>query len=214
MTIDVCSLLGGRITPGYLKSMIDLQRFCDGKRIDLRFHTAGGADIFLGRNICLFGSMNYTGRDFKLVKPFDGEPYEKIVWIDSDITFTPSQVLQLLSHDADIVSGLAMVTPERFAVGRFLPSGMTRWLTAEGVGQVADERLPNGLLPIDVAGSAFLAVRRGVLEQIGFPWYRTEVNGSELLGEDGAFCLRAARAGFRLYADLGIRVGHEKGCLL
>jgi GT2 family glycosyltransferase len=51
-----------------------------------------------------------------------------------------------------------------------------------------------------------------------YPWFRPEFkkigNAVDFTMEDVAFCLRAQEAGYKIYVDPLVRVGHEKGVVL
>ena len=78
--------------------------------------TCVGGTIVLGfaltRRVTLSGCMCLGGDVSRgaAQRAFNGQlDYDYIMWIDSDILFTPEQFVRLLSHDVDIVSGLYLM---------------------------------------------------------------------------------------------------------
>jgi hypothetical protein len=68
-------------------------------------------------------------------------------------------------------------------------------------------------------GLAFVCLKKGVMEAIERPWFefgsyeRTTESGvkyRQVVGEDFMFCRKIADAGFEMYVDPKIRIGHMK----
>lgn len=154
----------------------------------------------------------------------DGD--EPWLWmIDTDICFEPGILERLLT----------VASPER----RPVVSGLYWTTTAGGaplVPMLFDHdpgREPQftpvagwhtgGIIKVGGCGAGCLLVHRRVLEAIreaedgGAAWF-TEISYGHLnhrrFGEDLSFCLRAATAGFPLYADTKAQVGHVKSMVL
>ncbi|OGS36563.1 MAG: hypothetical protein A2293_10680 [Elusimicrobia bacterium RIFOXYB2_FULL_49_7] len=63
-------------------------------------------NIYFVRNMCLGGDFS-RGKE---QRPFNGQvEYDYLLWIDSDIIFRPAQIIKLVNHNADIVSGLYLM---------------------------------------------------------------------------------------------------------
>ena len=196
----------------------------------------GGSDIYVARNFCLaYPDERWTPypSKHKEYKPFNGKlKYEKILWIDSDISFMPEDVENLISHgdSYDIVSGCVKVDFNSFALKYF-----GKMTNADGSGyeyssEVCEIKLKDGvpfdafdqwkktaneegLVEVDTCGGAFMCVRPGVYEAMEFPWYRVGMKdgiGQLSLSEDMAFCVRAKEAGFKIWADPLVRPVHDK----
>jgi hypothetical protein len=204
------------------------------KDYEFRLFTWGGSDVYVARNSCL----RYPGaKDPRGVKvlPWNGDlEYDRILWIDTDTVFTVEDVKRLLSHSEDIVSGCVKVDLKNFGVQRVLetPYGGHAFATIMDVvqnpatGEYVDAfklwrkecEQPNGLCKVDACGGAFLSVKRGVYEAMGYPWYTTgitDVDGLAVeMSEDIAWCARARAFGFEIWADPEVRPGHEKALVL
>lgn len=221
---------------GWHKSMIRLNEAFKGKH-SCPFFEWGGSDIYAARNFCLaypderFGNWPTKHADYL---PWNGQlKYDRILWIDSDIAFSPQDVENIIAHEgADIVSGCVKTDQMEFALkyfGKQNPEGdkpgytyantVTEFKLDENQKPIpafdlwAKTANEDGLVEVDAAGGAFLCVRPGVYEKMGFPWYRTVVqeNIAEIsTTEDIGFSVRAKQHGFRIWADPMVRVVHDK----
>ena len=85
----------------------------------------------------------------------------------------------------------------------------------ETLESIAKRRKP---FTVDYAGFGWLLIKNGVFEHEGmpYPWFAPKMQVFEsgevqdMCGEDVSFCLDAKEAGFEIWCDPRIRVGHEK----
>ena len=71
---------------------------------------------------------------------------------------------------------------------------------------------------VDYTGFGWLLIKNGVFEhdEMKYPWFAPKMQVFEsgdvqdMCGEDVSFCLDAKAAGFEIWCDPRIRVGHEK----
>jgi len=135
------------------------------------------------------------------------EGFDAYLFIDSDITFDAHQVLKLIGHDKDIVTGVYRTQKEdKYEAGLFYPAipgaVMTRYNMAT-----------RGMQRVDFCGAGFLLVKREVFENMEYPWFRhhmvTNNGDQEEAGEDYGFCINARRSGFEIWADFDCVVGHR-----
>ena len=172
--------------------------------------------IYYVRNMCLGGDV-LRGKN---QKPFNGlVDYTHIMWIDSDIVFTPQHFQQLLNYDKDIVSGIYMMgdgkhfaTVEDWDEEYFQEYGTFKFSTEE------DLKDRTGLIKVGYTGLGFMLVKRGVFESLEYPWFQPvfhEIgNCRDFSSEDVSFCKMVTEKGFNVYVDPQIRVGHEKNIVL
>jgi GT2 family glycosyltransferase len=174
-------------------------------------------------------------KDEGRILPWQGKlDYDRILWIDSDTVFAPEDIERLLAHSEDIVTGMVKVDLCNFGVQvvNKTPYGGTAFATIRDTAKhpdtgemvdtlalwVAENKQANGLCPVDLCGSAFLSIKRGVYEAMEYPWYRTEmavIDGVSIeMSEDIGWCRRATAAGFKIWADPEVRPGHEKALIL
>ena len=151
-------------------------------------------------------------------KPFGGQvEYDVWLTIDSDIVFTPEQVIELLEDTKTypVVSGLYRMQDMKHLA--CVKSWDTEYFKKTGSFEFmkADE-LEREDKSISVAynGMGFFACRREVLEKMKYPYFSyplIEFDGlKDMCSEDVAFCKNLKDAGFEVIVNTTLRVGHEK----
>jgi glycosyltransferase involved in cell wall biosynthesis len=157
-------------------------------------------------------------------KPFQGQvDYDYIMWIDSDIVFTPDQFFKLIDADKDIVSGLYKMqnnihyaTVEEWNHDFFVKNGSYEFLTADMINK------KKGLFPVAYTGFGWMLMKKGVFESLEYPWFQPTWKEYEYKGkhikeftmEDVAFCDLIQQKGYQIFIDPKIVVGHEKMMVL
>lgn len=171
--------------------------------------------VHFARAQCLGG--NVLGQSIQI--PMNGE-FDFIFWIDSDIVFQYEQFERLLQMDKDVVAGWysmadATNTPivESFDDEYFIKMGSYRFLPISEIVQRTD--------PFSCAyvGMGFFLMKSKVFEKITYPWFyepaHTFPNGTiEMMSEDVSFCQKLRNAGFTIWVDPTVRVGHQKLMIL
>ena len=152
-------------------------------------------------------------------KPFDGKIfYDYIMWIDSDMVFTPEDFFKLLEHDKDIVSGIYKMSDDvNYATVEHMDEQFfEEWLYYPFLQDKDIEAKKGKLFKADYTGMGFMLVKYGVFEKIKYPYFypRKQVwkqyGWEEFVWDDVEFCLRAREAGHDIWVDPKIRIGHEK----
>tara|TARA_Y100000994_G_scaffold226495_1_gene209472 strand:+ start:115 stop:909 length:795 start_codon:yes stop_codon:yes gene_type:complete len=161
-------------------------------------------------------------------EPWDGKlEYDYQLWIDSDIVFNTEKFWQLCDmaipeegEGREIVSGWYCTEDGK-------TSSVAHWLDEEDfrtnggvmnhetLESIAQRRKP---FTVDYAGFGWIMIANGVFEneELKYPWFAPKMqvfeSGSvqDMCGEDVSFCLDAKEAGFEIWCDPRIRVGHEK----
>lgn len=65
----------------------------------------------------------------------------------------------------------------------------------------------DAVVKADALGTGCMLIKRGVLEAVGYPWFRChDLSGG---GEDFFFCDRAKELGFGIYGDFSVQCQHE-----
>ena len=143
--------------------------------------------------------------------------YDRLVWIDSDISWEVSALEKLLSNDLDIVSGVMPVDREgRVGMTRFDEKGIPnimRW---------TDLMFEDDLFQVGGVSFGFLAVKSGVFEKMPRPWFKIRevpVKGYDEdflvnLSEDYSWCVSAQESGFEIWVDKNVSVDHHKEIIL
>ncbi len=163
----------------------------------------------------------------QLVDKFLERPHAThLLMLDSDQTFPPDIGYRLLQRDKDVITALYFTKgdyqlpvvyrhagKERDRLGRdvdqfqSLCDEVHRFLKEHQVSPAASACIINaddGLMRIDGCGCGAMLVRRQVFEKVGYPWFR--LGGG--VGEDFDFCLKAAEAGYEIWADCSVICGH------
>ncbi len=138
-----------------------------------------------------------------------------LLHLDSDMTFTPADVLTLLDA-ADPVAApvLGGVYVGAVPAANVAPILEPARLTPEGIVPLSSP--PKGVSAVDFCGTGFLLVHRRVYEALEarhpgpLPWYAEAVINGEPVGEDWEFCHRVRKAGLPVQVHGGVRVGHCK----
>lgn len=126
-----------------------------------------------------------------------------LMMMDTDQIYPPDCLTKLLSHQKDIV-GVRVhrrwppfdVVMMRGEVGRYR--------------HVPDDECFSGeLVEVDATGTGCLLINTRVFLDVPQPWFEFEkTDDGRPVGEDIAFCAKARRAGYRIFVDTSIEVGH------
>lgn len=127
------------------------------------------------------------------------------VWyVDDDQVFAPDTLMRLLAHDKDVVSGLYLQRGKPFH---------------PQVYDVEDERgfckprllqdFDHGLVKAVATGAGCLLVKTDVFRKLEKPWWRLGQIIPDGWCDDMNWCHRVRAAGFDVWADLDVLVGHE-----
>jgi hypothetical protein len=136
--------------------------------------------------------------------------YTHLWFMDDDHAFAPDLLKRLASHNVPLINPLCLARVAPFPL-------VTYALTEDGKAHLPIDLtgLPGeGLVEIHAGGCAGMLIRRDVLEAVvdngrggnGIPNVPPFEYGDR--SEDVIFCEKARAAGFKLYADLGARLGH------
>lgn len=160
-------------------------------------------------------------------KPFNNLDFDVWVSIDSDIIFSPQQVIDLIEATEihPVVSGMyRMSNLTNYAIVKdwntdfFLKNGTFEFLTPDYVEKWKQE---TGLkfMPVNYTGLGFFAMRRDVLKKMTYPYFNAELqeiisdNGTilrDICSEDVAFCKNIQKTGVPIVVNTDLRVGHHK----
>jgi hypothetical protein len=131
-----------------------------------------------------------------------------VLFIDDDMAYKPDAMWRLVEHDKDIVSGLYL--------GRAYPHQPMIFSDADETGAAFFAYLEGKprLIEIKAAGLGFLLVKTDVFKALEKPWVRLGELDSEQWCDDIGFFKRVREAGFKIYADLSVMVGHIGTCII
>lgn len=199
---------GHSLMGGYVKSLIDTVAELSNRGISWAFSNAYESHVADARETTLSGTKDNSVLENR---PFQGLlNYKKILWIDSDIVWTPEDVIKLYESDKDIVSGAYLLATGEVTA---YPVALKRALTY-------DEVLPmTELMKVGAIGFGFVCIKQGVFESLSRPWFQSAittltVDGKDftfpIIGEDISFCERARANGYDIWFDPTVRVTHHK----
>jgi hypothetical protein len=123
------------------------------------------------------------------------------LWVmGDDHTFPNDTVTRLMGHDVDVI------VPH--CLKRYPPWMPVVFSHRNDDGDYVAALLPQrGMVEIHAAGSAGMLIRRHVLEAVGDPWFTPSPDAAGL-NEDLHFCEKVREAGFRIWCDPEITLGH------
>lgn len=211
LTIFFC-LPGATFTQGFMQSWIGLMADERTRSLKKRISLYHDSNVIICRNAILQKKGDKPLR--RDMKPFGGEPYDYMCWIDSDTVFTPDDFYKLLYVNREIVTGLVPINAEGIgACGMINGYNPTKYLRLPEVSKEEKK-----LLEIDFCGFAFLLIKQGVFESMEYPWFRfrtIDVNDHMVVpSEDFEWCIRAKELGWNIFAHPQVRIGHEKQIIL
>ena len=203
---------GSDMKADFVKSLIETTKWLNHK--GLKYHFVSQYSSFVPSARENTATDSY-GADWQAVAFGDGAfTYEKIIWIDSDISWSVKDFELILKSDKDIISGM-------MAIGRDGRIGAMRVNEAgHPVSLNAVEFLVEGEpVRVDGVGFGFLGVKSGVFEKMARPWFKIRETGVEgadfpvMLGEDYSWCVGAKEAGFQIWLHPLVRVEHHKAVI-
>ena len=150
------------------------------------------------------------------VKNFlDSEEYTHLFLLDSDCVPQQLTIEKLLDYDLDVVASVAgalingvhcitaatRVAPEDVVDGK------------EYLFPYSEDKTKTDLEEVDAVGATGVLIKRHVIEALEPPYFEVIYNedGTSVnLGEDYYFCQKIKEAGFKIFADFGLRQNHYK----
>ena len=160
-------------------------------------------------------------------KPFDNMDFDVWVTIDSDIIFTPQQILDLIesTEQHPVVSGMYRMSNltsytivKDWDTDYFAKNGTFKFLTPEDVTNWKTETQLK-YLPVHYTGLGFFAITKDVLRKMTYPYFNSELQEiitddgkilRDICSEDVAFCKNILKLGVPIVINTDIRVGHNK----
>jgi hypothetical protein len=201
----------------FLSCWSELLLWCLQNNIQIMLSQQYDAVVYYVRNKCLGGDVMRGINQ----KPFDSRiDYDYMLWIDSDIVFTPEHLQKLLNWDQDIVSGVYLMqggthyaSVENWNIEYFKKNGSFQFFTKK------DLEGKTGLINVAYTGFGFILIKKGVFESLEYPWFRPlyqeiSENVRDFSSEDVSICQIFREKGLKIYIDPLVKVGHEKKIIL
>jgi len=139
-----------------------------------------------------------TSRNMCCEKLLEGDATH-LLFIDDDMTFDPYLLSNMLEHDVDIIGALAFKRREKYepCVYNKKEDGLYYPI------------LPQIFQEVDVVGTGGMLIKREVIEKLKNPWFETyyDKQGTHW-SVDFSFCIKAKKAGFKIWVDPKIEMKH------
>ncbi len=150
------------------------------------------------RVIWMVKTMINAARNNLVKQALSNPNYTHMLMIDDDMTFQQDFAKRLLNHDVDVVGGLAFKRREgyhpcvyRKKDGEYIPI------------------IPKIFQEVDVVGSGGILIKMEVFKKLKFPWFETYYDKKgQLWSVDFDFCIKAKKAGFKIFCDPDAEMGH------
>jgi hypothetical protein len=204
-----------------------LSKLWETRRYDIMISPATGSYV-------PFVRMSTLGLDVlrgSEQKPFDGQPFDIWITIDSDIIFTYEQVIQLIeSTDSHpVVAGMyRMVDLVNYAFVKdwdetfFKEKGVFKFITPEEI-ETWKKETEFKFFPVVYSGMGFMAIKKEVFDKLKYPYFDSEIltitkeDGTvirDICSEDVSLCRKITQAGYQIMINTDIRVGHVKSLII
>lgn len=199
---------GSSLYPLYVRSLLSAMDALRNRGITVAWSNEFASHVGDARELTLSGTRQ---NNLAESRPFNGEvTYDKILWIDSDIAFTPEDVIKAYESDFDVVSGAYLLANGEVVAYKEL---FGRSFTID---EIKEMREP---IQIGAAGMGFFCVKSGIFEKLSRPWFQSvpatlmigdELRDIPIMGEDISLCKRITDAGFEIWLDPSIKLIHHK----
>ena len=168
--------------------------------------------------VCQWGFVNQTSpelsRNVILEMHYEQEgPWSHVFFIDSDVVPPTDALEKMLDIGADVITGMYPLFKNE-GVGT---KAEVVWAVSDSPGHwmSAKEPIPASPFQIQACGAGCLLIRREVLDDIGYPWFKTtfqsirENNGIPIEpSEDVYFCQKAQEKGYKIFAEPSVVCKH------
>lgn len=192
----------------YVRCLLDTQEELTKRGITWAWSNEYSSHVADSREITLSGTRV---NDPTESRPFAGTvTYDKLMWIDSDISWTPEDVISLYESEKDITSGAYLLpTGEVMAY----PKMFGEAYKFEEVKAMTDP------IKVSATGFGFICIKQGIFESMTRPWFQSVpasvmYNEKEytfpIMGEDLSWCKRATSLGYEIWFDPNVKVVHHK----
>jgi hypothetical protein len=149
------------------------------------------------------GALIHKSRNHAIEVALGDVPAKWVMFIDSDMAFDADALERLLKRGRDIVSGLCVKrTPPYAPIPRTFDREREVFVPLSGLdkGGMRDDA--------EMLGTGFLLVNTDVFRKLEPPWFACPPYKDQTMGEDFYFCVKAAEAGYKLWTDADLIIGH------
>lgn len=192
---------GNMMCYNYVQSLAETLAYLSTRNITYKYVNCQGSPVNLARDKVAAEIMKYS--------------YKKVIWIDSDIGFTPNDFMKLYDSDKDIISGAYLLANGNTSTIVLFPQDRKQ-------GKV--ELLKNDILKMsrpvkaESVGFGFIAISSNVFGKLSKPYFELfnsvlRLGNKEIyltVGEDISWCIKAKNVGFDIWFDPAVLVNHMK----
>lgn len=172
----------------FVQSLTGLLKRLQSDGVDYELHIESGTLVYMARDKIACRAIN--------------ENFTHVLWLDSDMVFTPELLEDLQFSGKDFVTGIAVSRRKPFS------SCLFKSLDLNHIERHGDwDELPKNTFEVAGCGMACVLISVGILRAVQ-EHYKTCFTPEALYGEDTAFCKRAAVLGYHIWAEPAVRVGH------
>lgn len=146
------------------------------------------------------GCLIHKNREILVEKALENN-CTHVLFVDSDMLFDGDALDRLMERNKEIIG-----VPTHL---RKFPLVSTM-KNIDEFGNKLWEEYPDGLIKCAGVGTGFMLINLEVFKNITHPWffYESNDNGDLVCGEDMWFCRKARAAGYDIWADSTVNVGH------
>jgi hypothetical protein len=193
----------------YVRSLVETTRVLNEKGISYYFLSKYSSFVPSARELTITDSYSYDWKDSHVC---GGKiSYNKVIWIDSDVEWTPEDFMKIYDSELDVISGLYQTHPNgTVAVNLTDPLGRPTMVNK------VDFLLRWDPVEVGGVGFGFVGIKYGVFEKMKRPWFKIrevkwdDVDFSVNMGEDYSWCEGAKDVGFKIWVDPTVKVKHHK----
>lgn len=204
-------------TPGavleaqYVKSLVLTLEECNKRGITYKWINAYSSLVHHARELTATGGEGMQLNPDHKGPVGDSITYNKIFWIDSDISWSVKDFFKIYDSEYDVISGAYLLSDN-------ITTSVHAWNKPGGIPK-QDILKMKEIIKIQSFGFGFVAMKSGVFEKIERPWFKyfdqtmIRKDGKTIIdsiGEDISWCIKAYQAGIDLYFDPTVLVNHMK----
>lgn len=186
--VVICVPTNGLVHAQFAYCLIDAIKYAESQ----------GISVFLNMDE---GTVLSNQRQHLALTAVQDYKADHILWLDSDMTFPPDVILQLLSHNKDVVCAAYSKRVEPFHATAFLD-----------IDPVVPVPMKGRLKKVKYAGMGCMLVTADVYHRIPTPWFPLIWHDTTQSwhGEDMGFCSLLEKEAIPIYCDieLSLAVGH------
>ena len=122
---------------------------------------------------------------------------DKILFVDSDQTFSADALEKMLQTKKKIVGAASLTRVEPI-----------QYTCKDKDGKRIDFSQRKGLHEVHTNGFPFTLIDKEVFDKVDKPWFSVSYDEGQFTGEDESFCHAARKAGYKIWVNADVKVGH------